>query len=82
MTIEEFYEVFENKDTDWKGDNCYQGLQIIAKYTDYLIHGAMHDKIWSEDIEKLIEAGITIEDAQSLRKLTWMMEYECLACFV
>jgi len=82
MTTEEFYEIFESEETDWEGDNCYQGLQIIAKYTNYLIHGAEHDVIYSKSINKLVEAGITIEDTQKLRKLNWRIEDDCLACFV
>jgi len=83
MTEERFEEIFEETESKWDGDNTYQGLQIIAKYTDNVIQGAGHDIIFSEDIETLIENGITEEDVIALRKLNWMIE-DCthLACFV
>jgi len=83
MTREEFDQVFENQKTKWEGDNCYQGLQILSKYTENLIQGAGHDVVWSEDIDTLIESGITKEDAEKLRELNWMIEDgSYLACFV
>lgn len=83
MTKERFIEIFESTDSEWEGDNCFQGLQIIAKYTDNLVHRAGDDVIWSEDIDNLIEKGITEEDVLALAKLNWMVEDEsCLACFV
>ena len=82
MTREEFETIFEGDSGKWEGDNAYQGLQIIAKYTSSLIQGAGHDVIWSEDIEVLIEAVITQEDAKELRRLNWMIEDDCMACFV
>ena len=83
MTKERFIELMNGDSGKWDGDNAYQGLQIIAKYTNNLIQGAEHDVIWSEDINKLIEAGITEEDVMELRRLNWMIEDESyLACFV
>ena len=83
MTEERFIELMDGDSGKWEGDNAYQGLQIIAKYTDNLIQGAGHDVIWSEDIETLIEKGITEEDVKELRRLNWMIEDESyLACFV
>jgi len=83
MTEERFEEIFEETESKWDGDNTYQGLQIIAKYTDNVIQGAGHDIIFSEDIEMLIENGITEEDVIALRKLNWMIEDGThLACFV
>jgi len=83
MTREEFDQVFENQKTKWEGDNCYQVLQILSKYTENLIEGAGHDVVWSEDIDTLIESGITKEDAEKLRELNWMIEDgSYLACFV
>jgi hypothetical protein len=82
MTEEEFYKEFDNEGTKWEGDNCYKGLLIIAKYTDNLIHGASHDKVWSESIEVLIQNGITIEDTRELRLLNWSVEDDALFCFV
>lgn len=83
MNRQEFDKIFEADSGSWKGDNAYQGLQIISKYTDYLIEGADHDVIWSVDVDKLIEAGITKEDALELRRLNWMIEDgSYMACFV
>ncbi len=83
MTEERFIELMDGDSGNWEGDNAYQGLQIIAKYTDNLIQGAGHDVIWSENISVLIEKGITEEDVKALRKLNWMLEDDSyLACFV
>lgn len=82
MTNEEFYKVFDNEDTNWDGDNCYQGFQIIAKYTDNIVCAAGHDQIWSEGVDELVEKGITLEDANALRRLNWMIDEDSLSCFV
>lgn len=83
MSYEEFEEIFDTVDSKWEGDNAYQGLQIIAKYTNNVVCAAEHDIIYSESIEKLIKAGITREDVEQLAKLNWHIdEYESLACFV
>jgi len=82
MTVERFEEIFQEDSVDWEGDNTYQGLQIIAKYTDHIVTGATHDKIWSEAVETLIEKGITEEDVIKLRGLNWMIEEDSLACYV
>lgn len=83
MTEERFLEIMEGDSGSWEGDNAYQGLQIIAKYTDSVIEGASHDEIYSADIDVLIEKGITEEDVRELRRLNWMVEENSyLACFV
>lgn len=84
MERERLEEIFDETESNWEGDNAYQGLQILAKYTTNLIHGAEHDKIYGEDIDLLLEAGLTEEDAIALAKLNWMIDSECdcLACFV
>jgi hypothetical protein len=83
MNKELFEQVFDNTDSKWEGDNCYKGLQIIAKYTDNIVQGATHDKVYSADIDKLIEAGITEGEVKELALLNWMIEDgEYLACFV
>lgn len=82
MKEDEFYKEFENEDTEWEGDNCYQGLLIISKYTKDVVKGAGHDQVWSESVSTLVENGITIEDARALRLLNWGIEYESLFCFV
>ena len=84
MTEEKFIEIMEESDSGkWEGDNAFQGLQILSKYTDNLIQGAEHDKIFSADIDTLIEKGITEEDIKELRRLNWRVEDSTyLACFV
>ena len=89
MTEEELIDILKSEDikTNWTGDNALQGLLIIAKYIDQkkrdLICGAGHDIIYSVDVDEIIKAGITKEDAIELRKLNWMTQDDYyLACFV
>jgi len=85
MTREQFLKLMEFEDykIEWVGDNAFEGLKILSKYTDNLIQGARRDIIYSEDIDMLIEKGITKEEVTALRKLNWMVEDESyLACFV
>lgn len=83
MTEEKFIEIMDADSGEWEGDNAFQGLQIISKYTNNLIQGANHDIIYSEDISILVDNGITEEDVKELRRLNWMVEDDSyLACFV
>ena len=88
ITRERFIELLSDDSFgNWKGDNAFQGLQIIAKYIsaeeNTLLVGANHDIIYSVDVDKLIEAGITEDDATAFRHLNWMVEDDSyLACFV
>lgn len=82
MTEERFIELMEEDSGDWEGDNAYQGLTILKKYTEDLVQGARHGIIWSEDIDVLIKRGITEEDVKELRRLNWRVEDTYLACFV
>jgi hypothetical protein len=87
MNREKFIKILDGEGRGWEGDNAIQGLKIIEKYIDPqktdLIQGAEHDIIWSVGIDKLIEAGITEQDAEKLRDLNWMVEDdEYLACYV
>ena len=86
MTPEEFETIMEGDDDlmNIDDDNAFVGLQIIRKYLPKSgIEGADHDVIYSASVEKLLEAGITKEDAIELRRLNWMIEDgEYLACFV
>ncbi len=85
MTKERFIEIFENAKRIWddNSDNCFQGLQIIAKYSDHIVHGAGHDVVWSEEIDTLIEYDIMEEDVVALAKLEWVIvDNTYLACFV
>ncbi len=88
MDREEIEKIFEESESKWKGDNAFQGLQIISKYFDpkkkEILCAAEHDVIYSVDIDDILKAGITKEDAETLAKLNWMIEdeFDCLACFV
>lgn len=83
ITKEEFLQIFESEHTCWEGDNAFQGLEIIARYTNNILTGASHDIIFSENITTLIDSGITRHDVESLKNLNWMIEDETyLACFV
>lgn len=88
MDRDEFVAMFDDEGsaTGWKGDNAMQGLDIIRKYLpdETLICGADHDIIYSVDVNDLVFAGITKEDATKLKNLNWMVEEECecMACFV
>lgn len=87
MTNERFIEILSEDSGSWRGDNAFKGLQIIAKYISpdekSLIVAAEHDIIYSVDVDKLIEAGISEDDATALRQLNWMVEDDSyLACFV
>jgi hypothetical protein len=88
MTRERLLEIFENTESSCKGHNAFKGLLILAKYIDPdakgIIRAAEHDIIYCGDIDELLEAGLTEEDAIALRSLNWMTddEEEGFACFV
>jgi hypothetical protein len=81
MTEEQLEEIFEGDSGQWEGDNAYQGLQILSKYTDNLIQSAGHEVIYSISLSDIAEQ-ITEEDALELRRLNWMIQEGHLACFV
>lgn len=88
ITRERLEQIFEDKETNWKGDNAFQGLQIIAEYFDIknktILAAAGREVIYSVDVDEAIEAGLTEEDANKLAELNWMIDedFDCLACFV
>jgi len=84
ITKEQVIEIFENTDASAKGDNSLWGCNIIAKYTTPVIQGADRGMIISEDIDKLIDAGITVEDVRKLASINWSLdeEDEYLICYV
>jgi hypothetical protein len=87
MTSEQLREIFDSVDSEWVGDNAMQGLIIIGKYfsaDETIICAAEHDEIYSFDVDKILAAGLTDDDAMKLAKLNWMIDDEngCLACFV
>lgn len=85
MTKDEFIKIMDGDAGRWEGDNAIQGLLIINKYLpNEGVDAAEHDIIYSSDIDVLLNAGITIQDAIKLRGLNWMIddEFDCMACFV
>jgi uncharacterized protein YihD (DUF1040 family) len=82
MTLERLEEIFEETQSKWEGDNAFQGLQILAKYTEKnVICAAEHDIIYSINAEDVIEI-LSEEDAIKLAQLNWMLEDEYFACYV
>ena len=82
MKRQRLNQIFEETESQWEGDNAFQGLQILSKYTNKLINGADHDIIFSCDIDDVIET-ITEDDAIALAKLNWIIEEDSyFACFV
>lgn len=66
MIEERMKKLLETEDVSiWNGCNVYQGLQIIAKYIDPLqiplVVATKKDILYSVDIKRIIEAGITEE---------------------
>lgn len=84
MDRDKFNEIFDGDSfVTWEGDNALRGLKIIEKYLPGKgVEGAGHDIIYSVDADELIEAGITEEDAKSLRDINWMINDGYMACFV
>lgn len=88
MTVEEVYEIMENDCEitydDLADDEVLEGLKILEKYIDSrVIQGADHDIIYSEDIDVLIQNGLSKEDVIQLSRLGWHIdEGDCFAHFV
>jgi hypothetical protein len=70
----------------WEGDNALNGLTIIAKYfhNKTVLQGADHDIIYSVSAEEILDAGLTMQDAEALAYNNWMVDSDsgCLACYV
>lgn len=86
MTKEEFKKIMtECVPIAWEGDSALKGLNIIHKYLPdkTILVAAEHDIIYSVDVDELIDAGLTDEDANELRALNWgISEFDSLCCFV
>ena len=84
MTEEELELILEEAGTcNLEGCNIRLGLNIIAEYLpERGVEAAEHDMIYSAEVEEIIEAGLTVEDAKKLRDLNWMISEEALAHFV
>lgn len=78
--------IFENTETNYKfdGDRALQGLNIFSKYVKTVVLGAEHDVLYGPDVDTIIEAGLTEEDAISLALLGWNIdgEQDCFYTFV
>ena len=83
MELKELEEIME-KDVggNWEGDNAFEGLKILSKYTYNLIQGASHATVYSMEAEQALKKGLTKEDAIKLRAYNWMIEDDYFACFV
>jgi len=82
MNREQIEKLFEEAEY-YKGKNSILiGLNIISKYIDIDLC-AEHDEIYSENIDKLIEKGMTDADWVELSKTDWRIDSEndCLAHF-
>lgn len=86
MEYDRFVEIFDDTETvRGQGDTTFLGLSIISKYSKEVIGAAEHDKIYSEEVEVLIEKGITEDEVRRIASLPgWHYdeEYQCLAAFV
>jgi len=89
MTEEKFKKIMKDDDIeciigDIEENNALMGLNLITKYLPKSgIEAAEHAIIYGPNIEDLVEAGITEEDAIILKSLNWMIdEFEGLSCFV
>ena len=79
LNKEKFFEIINDGDAyDWKDyedkNGILIGLQIVEKYLPNDGIEADHDIIYSADVERLVEAGITIEDVESLRNHGWFVD--------
>lgn len=88
ISVERFIEIMDDDELDElffkeKGCNAVKGLLIIQKYLPGKgVEGADHDVIYSVSVDQLIKSGITEEDVTALRVQNWMIDADCMACFV
>ena len=85
MDIIEFAKIMDGDSNLSKYKKCtaLAGLNIIAKYLpDSGVGAASHDIIYACDVEDLLAAGLTEEDARELRLMNWMINEDSLAKFV
>ena len=87
MYREKFIEIMDgdSKLSEYSKCTALLGLNLIAKYLPKSgVEAANHDIIYACDVDQLLDAGITEEDAIELRNMNWMIDEDCdcLACFV
>lgn len=80
MTRERFEELMEGEsDYGQFKDVCRitYGAGIIGRYLPrFGIEAAEHDIVYSVDVDKIVEAGISAEDTETLRILGWFIDEE------
>ena len=74
-------DIFENADANWEGDNAFQWLLILYKYSTEVVRWVSHDTLHSVGVDEVIDR-LTEEDAKELAELNWMIEDDWFACFV
>lgn len=90
MNKERFKEIMSDEEMGGSklfepGCNVLKGLNIIAKYLPNSgVKWVNYEVLYAVEIEKIVEAGITEEDAIELRYQNWMIDsnHEYLSCFV
>jgi len=88
MTRGRFEEIMgsESKSLKYEHDPIFLGLEVLHKYfpLSRVLEGANHDIVYSFNIDALITANITEEDATKLNEYGWHIDKECdcLARFV
>jgi hypothetical protein len=86
MTRKELEQIFDESGGADLHNNVFRGLVILAKYAfgSEIVSGALHDEIYSINIDTALEMGLTREDAIELRNLNWYIvdELNCFSCFV
>lgn len=87
MDREGFKKIIEDTDSlihELKIDYKMEGLKIVSKYTEQVMHGASHDELYLEDINVLVKNGITKEDVIKLAEYNFGYDEdgECLMVFV
>jgi len=76
MTKEKLIEIMKNYNIKSvkNCDNAFMGLQILSKYTKNTIKEADFDIIYSENIDVLIDAGLSREDCVELKSFNWKID--------
>ncbi len=84
--LESFEEILADDEAprvDYAGCNVLLGLEIVAKYLPKEgIVAADHDIVYSVEAEELVTAGISVNDAITLRNLNWTVQDGILAIYV
>ncbi len=77
MEYDRFVEIMGKYDSDFDGSQgVFRGLILMAEYIPTInIDAAEHDKVYAScEVEDLLKAGITEEDATILSGLGWMVD--------